>query len=547
MLEKLRFGRAISLDDSSRYTGQESSSSETNTLDQGPDGKAEGPKNGLNKAEDLKESVERQQGMGELSEDQSQRARKRKIDSTGSVNKRSRFAMGKREGIERDDTGPPSSSFTESSCYPEDEDTQAGETQTEHGQAMMGKKEESERGNTGPPSSPFTESSYYPEDEDTQAGKTQTEDDQANNTQVLARTLPRSMDAEIDKAARTVKRLLSQKKQSLFVRYIEFFGGKVRGKGNPSPQYTGNYYQKMATESFRMLRQQKFGVTKKELSDKQAKDIIEELFVNTFPKLFTTLVDALASVQKARKLENATTPASPPRQEVSIPQGVREVQEILHEIERLETQVENLTSQKLKAKMRQLRLLVQLRTVHKAVMNPNRDISSVDPNLQPIITHIRKYASTTSEQSVTKVTQAKSSLASLLFPGDPQASVTKKKTLLDKCMKNSNVIFSMTEAFSIGCIWMDPTLQSRVWNGHTSSLDQIFNIVKECDSDGRVYNICQSLERLTLAYTEAESSLGNVDTDVLDDLEAFPLSCMIRLIAQEAGVSADSGGGQGFD
>lgn len=111
VIEGIRFGCVTSLDDSSQYTGQDSSSDGTQTLDQGSDGEAEGPKNDLNKAEDLNTSAEGQEGQGEPSENQSQRVRKRKIDPAGSVNKRSRFesgtsqaVMGKGEESDRDDT-----------------------------------------------------------------------------------------------------------------------------------------------------------------------------------------------------------------------------------------------------------------------------------------------------------------------------------------------------------------------------------------------------------------------------------------------------------
>lgn len=137
------------------------------------------------------------------------------------------------------------------------------------------------------------------------------------------------------------------------------------------------------------------------LTAMQVINIIREVFVNTFPNIFVNLVDALAGLQKSHALEGMGTAASLFGRQVPISPGVLKVQDILDELDELKFD-------SIHAKMRHLRLLIQLRTVYKAVLDPDANISSVDTGLQSIITDIHEHVSNTHIQSMNTKTNANS-------------------------------------------------------------------------------------------------------------------------------------------
>lgn len=79
---------------------------------------------------------------------------------------------------------------------------------------------------------------------------------------------------------------------------------------------------------------------------------------------------------------------------------------------------------------------------------------------------------------------------------------------------------------------MNPKPYATAWNSIISGLDTIFDIIKKCDLEGRVSTICQSLDDLTMAYTDVDSWM-NVDVPGLDGLYEDPLQCIIGLIGED--------------
>lgn len=330
--------------------------------------------------------------------------------------------------------------------------------------------------------------------------------------------------AEIDEASKFASTILGEADQSLFSQYIERTRDANTVKDEGSIPCKGTYYHSMATLSLYTLYKTPITITTKRfpedkyLTVNQVAEIIREVFVCIFPAMFQTLVEALAIVQKPY---TSGSGAFSPNQEDSIPQDVLKMKGILKELD-------NLKSSTLQANMRELRLLIQLRMVYNAAVEPSVDISSVETTFQSTVTEIRQYAANTHEQSMTIKAKSRQEFIKRYFPSQAKQ--------LDAYLRKSHVLHAMVCTFSIGCLWMQPKPHARAWTGISSGLHTIFNIIRECDQEGRVYNICNSLGALTTAYTETESSI-NVDRALLDGMDEEPLQCIIRLIEEESGAS----------
>lgn len=330
--------------------------------------------------------------------------------------------------------------------------------------------------------------------------------------------------AEIDEASKFASTILGEADQSLFSQYIERTRDANTVKDEGSIPCKGTYYHSMATLSLYTLYKTPITITTKRfpedkyLTVNQVAEIIREVFVCIFPAMFQTLVEALAIAQKPY---TSGSGASSPYQEDSIPQDVLKMKGILKELD-------NLKASTLQANMRELRLLIQLRMVYNAAVEPSVDINSIETTFQSTVTEIRQYAAKTHEQSMTIKAKSRQEFIKRYFPSQAKQ--------LDAYLRKSHVLHAMVCTFSIGCLWMQPKPHARAWIGISSGLHTIFNIIRECDQEGRVYNICNSLGALTTAYTETESSI-NVDRALLDGMDEEPLQCIIRLIEEESGAS----------
>lgn len=508
-------------DNSGPDTAQGLSASGPQSLDQRPGSEERASRNSLSEVAEMNASDKGQQDQVQPGKGESQRAKKRKHWHTGPsmsmksahfaykrprTESTSKRALCKGEGSEEHGVDRPLRSLRPRH-YSEDEDPKPKDKQAQ---------DTSEEG--------------QPEDtgnctQDTQALHIQIERALTRNPESGSRRI-----AEIDVVSKTVSTFLGPADESLLSQYIEHTRDTDTVKGEGNTQYKWTYYHKMATLSFYMLYKTPIRIRNntpkkpKYLSAQQVIDIIKEVFVQTFPTIFMTLVEALDGVQKKEYTDKLTSSL---RQDTSLPQGFLKIQAMLHELD-------NLKSTTLRPKIRHQRLLFELCTVYNAVLDHSADTSNIDTDLQSIITDIRDYTYTTHITSQTKKAKAKTKLAELLFPDTTDRNKSSGE-LLQIHKRNSDVVVAMIQTFSIGCIWMRPKPQATAWTGLRSGLTQIFNIIRQCDPDGRVRNICQSLERFTMAYTDPVPSV-DVDTAMLDGLHEDPLQCLIRLIGDDARV-----------
>lgn len=515
--EKIRLGCAINRVDSNLEAVQKPPSFNTQALFQDPPGKAEGSKQGLNVTADLNASAQTPESDGEPAEGQSQPAGKRKHEPEGldvattpteSVEKRPRLesgtsqaGLGEGEDSESHSDDPSKASLPfASSCYLINEDNWANDKQAED--------------STGTDEDPF------------QDGQAETTPAESSPEEL---PLTRTMGSGADPAARTVKRLLRDVDQCGLLQYIECTHHSdtiKRGRGDTF-EFTGTsrYYERMATDSLRMLYEHETTNTRtfETFTKVEADHIIEEVFVCLFPNVFRNLVDALATARETHRMEHASPAASPANQEVYIPEGVLEVQGIQDEITMLEFK-------ELGAKIRRQNLLVRLRTIYNALMDRHTDISRFSADLKKIIQEVKEHMSTKNSSS------ARKELAEVLFPDAKKGDRIAK---LDRYTRKSDVVFALAQAFSIGCIWADPTPHATVWGDHRTRLGQIFDIIKQCDPEDRVHKICRSLKVLTEEYTDRDPSL-KAYAHVLDKLEEDPLLCINELMLQVVRVPDDN-------
>lgn len=246
--------------------------------------------------------------------------------------------------------------------------------------------------------------------------------------------------AEIDKASRIASTILGEADQSLFSQYIERTRDTNTVKDEGSTPYKGTYYHRMATLSLYTLYKTPITITTKRfpedkyLSDDQVAEIIREVFVNMFPKMFTELLEALETIQKPY---TSGSGASSPNQEDSIPQDILKLKGILKELDTLK-------SSTLQANIRELRLLIQLRMVYNAAVEPSMDISSIETPFQSTITIIRKYTESTHKQSITIKAKSRQEFIKHYFPSQAKQ--------LDTYLRKSHILHTMVCTFSISCL-----------------------------------------------------------------------------------------------
>lgn len=469
-------------------------------------------------------------GHGELGEGRSQRYGKRKHGPAGpSLSIRPADSLHKRPRLENStgqtkagDVGDGDghnqlTSRLRKRTYPEHEDTEAGKGQGGHS---------SDEGSA----------------EESQAEESQAEEGQATRAR-FERPLNRDVDvgdnaqvAETNDDDEVVRKILSMAVSDGFSRWVErTCGDTVKGEGGVPCSSASTYYERMAIDSFRMLCKSRITITTitrkedKYLRREQVARIVEEVFVRIFPSIFDTLFDLLEKVQMPDTVGDRPTLASQPGEGDEMSKVVLKVWGMLGELDRLH-------STTLQGEMREYRLLVDLRMVYDAMTDPSADINSLDPDLQEIIQHIRRHTDETRKPFRTTKSKAKEELARLLCP-NPADGNTRRLAVLEKHMRSSIVVSAMVRTWSIGCIWARPKKHATAWANVTSGLDQIFSIIRQCDPDDRVLKICQSLDRLTLAYTDAQSTIL-VDPSRLDGLDQDPLSCIIRVVEEQAVVSS---------